>query len=355
MGWSLTLGQCGETKVRLHWSFLLFLMWIGMVGLAQEGIAAAVGGVIFLSLLFLCVVFHEFGHVLAARHFGVRTPEILLLPIGGVSRLERFPEDPSQELSIALAGPAVSLAIGFGLLLLLGFPPFAVSIEQGNLELVLSQLGWINLLLAGFNLLPAFPMDGGRVLRALLSRRFGYARGTRIAASAGQIAAAVFGLLGLISGNVILVFIALFIFLAAGAEAGVAQMRSATMGLTAADVMITDFDCLRGDDSIAEAAQALIRTNQREFPVIDGMGNLRGGLTRDGIYKAMHSDPALPIFDVMQADVPTVTPYHNADQLVQHLEAGAPMVVVAMPDHRPVGLITWDNMLECMMIDKARR
>jgi stage IV sporulation protein FB len=354
MGWSLTIGKFGETKVRLHWSFLLFIAWIASLYFVRAGAAAAIGGTIFLVLLFACVVLHEFGHILAARHFGVKTPEVLLLPIGGVSRLEHFPEEPRQELVIALAGPAVSLVIGLGLLLLLGFPPFALSSEGTNLRTVFGQLGWINLFLAGFNLLPAFPMDGGRVLRALLASRFGYARGTRIAASAGQVAAAVFGLLGLVSGNVILVLIALFVFLAAGGEAGVAQMRNASLGLTAADVMITEFESLRADQPISEAAELLIRTNQHEFPVVDGKGVLRGGLARADIIKALHRDPATPVLDAMQSSVPVVTANLNADQLVRHLEERAPMVVVTGADGRPAGIVTWDNMLELMMIEKAR-
>lgn len=354
MGWSLTLGKFGETEVRLHWSFFLLVLWIAGLYFAQGGPAAAVGGVIFLFLLFLCVVLHEFGHILAARNFGVKTPEILLLPIGGVSRLERFPEDPRQELTIAIAGPAVSLAIGLGLLLLLGFPPFTVSSGEVGLRQIFGQLGWINLFLAGFNLLPAFPMDGGRVLRALLATRLGYARATRVAASAGQFAAAMFGLLGLVSGNIILVLIALFVFLAAGAEAGVAQMRNSTLGLTAADVMITDFVCLGSDEPVSAAAEALIRTNQHDFPVVDEMGRLRGILTRGNIVKALHHGSAIPVHEAMQKDVPVVSPHLNADQLIQFLEVGASVVVVSGRDERPKGVVTWDNMLELMMIEKAR-
>ncbi|OCC25117.1 protease [Croceicoccus estronivorus] len=354
MGWSLALGKFGETTVRLHWSFLLFLFWIGVMAFLREGAGAAIGGIVFLTLLFFCVVLHEFGHILAARHFGVKTPEVLLLPIGGVSRLERFPEEPRQELVIALAGPVVSLAIGLGLLLLFGFPAFSPDAAEGGIAQVLGQLGWINLFLAVFNLLPAFPMDGGRVLRALLAARLGYARGTRIAAGAGQIAAAVFGFLGLLSGNVILIFIALFVFLAAGGEAGLAQMRNATLGLTAADVMITDFESLRVEEPVSAAADALIRTSQREFPVIDSAGLLQGVLARDDIIKALHQNPAMPAREAMQADVPVVSARHSADALVRLLQQGAPMVVVADPAGRPVGFVTWENMLEHVMIQNAR-
>jgi len=354
MGWSLTIGKFGETTVRLHWSFLLFLGWIASMSLVREGAAAAIGATVFLCLLFACVVLHEFGHILAARHFGVKTPEVLLLPLGGVSRLEHIPEEPAQELVIALAGPAVSLAIGVVLLALAGFPHVPAASQDMVSGSLVGQLGWINLFLAAFNLIPAFPMDGGRVLRALLASRIGYARGTRMAANAGQFAAIVFGLLGLASGNIILVLIALFVFLAAGGEAGAVQMRSATLGMTVADVMITDFESLRFDQTVSDAANALIRTSQHEFPVIDGQGRLRGGLDRTRILTALQGDPSRALLDVMQDDVPVVSPNLNADQLMPHLESRKAMVVVATPDGRPVGLVTWDNMLELMMIEKSR-
>jgi CBS domain-containing protein len=198
-------------------------------------------------------------------------------------------------------------------------------------------------------------MDGGRVLRALLANSFGYARGTQLASVAGQVAAIIFGLLGIMSGNLVLILIAVFIFLAAGAEAGVAQMRSMTLGLTTADLMITEFECLRADEPVSAAAEALIRTSQREFPIVDGQGRFRGGLDRDGIVKAMHRDPATPILDAMNSDIPVVTPRHNADELVRHLQAGQPMVVACSADGRPVGLVTWENMLEYMMVHPRKQ
>lgn len=355
MGWSLTLGKFGGTAVRLHWSFLLFLLWIAVAFYIQGGPAAAAGGIVFFALLFLCVVLHEFGHIFAARHFGVKTPDVLLLPIGGVSRLERIPEEPRQELLIALAGPAVSLAIGVALLAVLGFPPLAMAPERADAAMLFTQLGWINLFLAAFNLLPAFPMDGGRVLRALLASRFGYARGTRIAAGAGQIAAILFGLLGLISGNVILIFVALFVYLAAGAEAGMAQMRNATLGMTAADLMITEFESLRADAAVSSAAEALIRTSQTEFPILDGAGRFRGILTREGIIKALGTTgPETPALDAMQADIPAVSPLHNADQAIRLLQQGIPAIAVIDARDRLAGIITWENMLEHVMIAEAR-
>lgn len=355
MAWSPAIAKFAETRVRLHWTFLLFLLWIALAVLVREGVAAALEGLLFFSLLFLCVVLHEFGHIVAARHFGVKTPDVLLLPIGGVSRLEKIPEEPRQEIVIALAGPLVSFVIGTTILLALGFPSPAVVSDLGAMEAIIAQLGWLNLFLGLFNLLPAFPMDGGRVLRAILASRYGYARGTQLASNAGQVFALIFGMVGLMAGNFILVLIAVFIFLAAGAEAGVVQMCNATLGLTTADVMITEFDCLHMDQPVSAAAEALVRTNQREFPVVDGKGVLRGGLDRAAIVKALHDDPQTPILEAMKADIPAVTPHHNADELVQYLQSGEPMVVACARDGRPVGLVTWENMLEYLMIHPGNR
>ena len=198
MGWSIPIGTIKGTVIRVHLTFLLFLLWIGAAHYAQGGWDAGVQGVVFIVLLFLCVLLHEFGHVLAARRYGIQTPDITLLPIGGVARLERIPEQPGQELLVALAGPAVNLVIA-GLLYLAfgGFVP-AEGLEVANPGVgLMARLAMVNLFLAVFNLIPAFPMDGGRVLRALLAYRLGYARGTQIAASVGQAVAFGLGLLGL--------------------------------------------------------------------------------------------------------------------------------------------------------------
>jgi Zn-dependent protease len=220
MKWSVALGTFGGTVVRLHVTFLIFLAWLGLAFYTQGGVAAAASGLVFIALLFLCVVLHEFGHIAAARRYDVRTPDIVLLPIGGVARMERIPEDPRQEVVVALAGPAVNVVIAALLFLVLGGNVTATGpmVGQPGLTMVAVNLFWANVVLVLFNLLPAFPMDGGRVLRALLAHRMGYARGTRIAAGIGQGLAFGFGLLGLLAGNPLLLFVALFVYLAAASE-----------------------------------------------------------------------------------------------------------------------------------------
>ena len=212
-----------------------------------------------------------------------------------------------------------------------------------------------NLALALFNLVPAFPMDGGRVLRAMLSVRFGFLRGTRIAARVGQALSLGFAVAGLFSGNAILVLIGLFIFLAASGEAGIARVRSAASGLLASDLMITDFKSLLVDATLEDAAGALIRTSQHEFPIVDGQHHVQGVITRDRIVKAIHeTGTQTPVADIME-QVPQISAYRRAEELVPLLEAGAKIVAVHDESAKLIGVVTWENMQEHLMIVDANR
>ena len=235
MSWSIPIGTVRGTVIRLHITFLLFLLWIGFAHYSRGGAAAAVQGVLFIALLFLCVLLHEFGHIFAARRYGVQTPEVVLLPIGGVARLERIPEEPSQELVVALAGPAVNIVIAAVLYLLFGgfVPGDGTELANPGVSL-LGRLAEANLFLALFNLIPAFPMDGGRVLRAFLASaaRLRARHPDRGRRSARRLAFAL-GLLGLVNGAPLLLFVALFVYLAASSEAHATQMRQVSHGLLA--------------------------------------------------------------------------------------------------------------------------
>jgi Zn-dependent protease len=222
MGWSLPIFRIAGIQLRIHITFLLLIAWLAFGYYAEGGSAVAASRVIFILLLFVCVVLHEFGHAFAAKAFGINTPDITLLPIGGVARLERMPEEPVQELIIAVAGPMVNVVIALGLFVAGGSQAFVNSstVEGGGF---IAQLMTINILLVLFNLLPAFPMDGGRVLRALLAIRMSYARATQVAATIGQGFAFVFGFIGLL-WNPFLIFIALFVYIGASQEAALAQM-----------------------------------------------------------------------------------------------------------------------------------
>ena len=356
MSWSISIGSVNGTAIRLHFTFILFLVWMGASLYLQGGVPAAVSGITFIVLLFLCVVLHEFGHILAARHFGIHTPEVVLLPIGGVSRLERIPERPREELIMALAGPAVTLAIAVALITALGGPPDPRDILAATSgRTLLAQLAYANLVLLVFNLVPAFPMDGGRVLRALLSARLGHVRGTRIAATTGQILAIIFGIIGLVAGDIVLVLVAFFVYLAAGAEAGLAQMRVVTSGIPAREAMVTAFESLPGRAPIVDAAEALLRTSQQEFPVLDDEGRFQGILTRAGIVKALDElGGQTPVAQAMQADIPVISQWDHLDGVFDLLRDGTPAVAVTGSDGRLVGLITWENLLERLLLSQAR-
>jgi Zn-dependent protease len=226
MRWSLEIARIAGVRVRLHITFLLLIAWLFSGYYQRGGTAFAASQVLFIIVLFTCVVLHEFGHALAAQGFGIRTFDIMLLPIGGVARLERMPEKPIQELIVALAGPAVNVAIALGLYAVIGLRASLDPVELGGQDL-LSKIFAVNIGLTLFNLLPAFPMDGGRVLRALLGMRLGFLRSTQIAAAIGKVFAVIFGFVGYFYwGNPMLLFIAVFIFIAGSQEVAVAKLRA---------------------------------------------------------------------------------------------------------------------------------
>jgi stage IV sporulation protein FB len=358
MSWSIPIGTVAGTVIRIHVTFLLFLLWIGAAHYAEGGRAAALEGVVYIVLLFLCVLLHEFGHIFAARRYGIRTPDVTLLPIGGVARLERIPEQPAQELFVALAGPAVNLVIAAALFLVFGgaLPDEAATEVQNPGVSLFARLAAVNLFLALFNLVPAFPMDGGRVLRAFLAYRLGYARGTQIAAAIGQAVAFALGLLGLVGGNPLLLFIALFVYLAASSEAHAVQMREVARGVLVGDAMVTRFESLSPQSTIEDAVACLLRTTQHEFPVVDGGGRLRGVLTREGMIRALRErGPEAPVVEAMQTEIPVIQDRTSLDEALTLLrEKQAPAVGVTDAFGRLVGLVTAENLGEMMMIQAAR-
>jgi Zn-dependent protease len=236
MRWSIHIGSVRGTEIRIHVTFLLFLVWLGALYYRQGGAEAAWQGTMFILLIFLCVLLHELGHVFAARRYGVKTRDVTLWPFGGIASMERMPDKPSQELIVALAGPAVNVVIALALFLYLGAtldPDNLPRVEDPKVSMVVKVL-FANIVLVLFNLIPAFPMDGGRALRALLAMRMGNARATEVAATIGQGFAVAFGVLGIFY-NPMLIIIAVFIFLAASGEAAQAQLRAVAQGALVSD------------------------------------------------------------------------------------------------------------------------
>jgi len=355
MKWSLKLGNVAGIGIFVHWTFLLLIGWILFMHLSQgQSLPSALIGVGFVLALFACVVLHELGHALTARRYHIRTRDITLLPIGGLARLERIPENPTQELWVALAGPAVNLVLFLGLFLFIGGLTNLSQIVAAKVgrEDFLVRLMWVNLFLAGFNLLPAFPMDGGRVLRALLARRIGRRRATAIAASVGQAMAIGFGILGF-WWNPFLIFIAIFVYLGAQAEAQMVGIQTAIKDLTVQDAMLTRFRTLSGVDVLDAAIQELLAGSQHDFPVMDG-DRVVGVLRRNDLVKALaDGGRETKISSAMQPGSKTVHPEDPLEQAFETLRQEGCQTSPVVSGGRLVGLLTLENIAELMMVNAA--
>ncbi|HXZ84970.1 MAG TPA: site-2 protease family protein [Myxococcota bacterium] len=357
MRWSWKLGEVAGIGIYIHATFLLIVGWVALQHWlpARSGMAA-LAGVSFVLALFVCVVLHELGHALAARRYGIRTRDITLLPIGGVARLERVPEQPRGELFVAIAGPTVNLLIAaalfFWLWLAHGLEPLeGLGVATGPF---LERLFWTNVFLAGFNLLPAFPMDGGRVLRALLATRLSYPRATELAAYIGQAIALGFGFLGLFY-NPFLVFIALFVWMGASSEAGMVQLRAALNGMPVSRAMMTDFASLSPADPLSRAAELTLASSQRDFPVVDGgqvVGVLRQNDLLGGLSGGGHG---APVSDFMCRSVEPVDSHAMLSDVFTRLEGAECRTVPITHSGALVGLLSMENLGEFLRINGALR
>lgn len=355
MKWSTRIGTFAGIDVYVHTTFLILIAWVAFAQWQTgHSAAAAMEGVAFILALFGCVVLHEFGHALTARRFGIKTRDITLLPIGGLARLERMPDDPRQELWVALAGPAVNVVIAAALFVLLQVtgalrPLGALSVTSGSF---LERLMIVNLFLVGFNMLPAFPMDGGRVLRAVLAIRMDYTRATQLAANIGQGMAFLFGLLGLFF-NPFLVFIALFVWIGAGQEAAMTEMKAALGGIPLERAMITDFRTLSPNDSLTRAVELLLSGAQQDFPVVED-GAVVGVLTRADLLTALaRHEQQSPVADVMRRDFLVADASDMIDVAFQRLQGHECHTIPVIRRGHLIGLLTMDNVGEFLGVQTA--
>jgi Zn-dependent protease len=355
MKWSWKIARVAGIDVKIHATFLLIIIWIGVSYYMTSGtLAAAANGIIFLLALFLCVVLHEFGHALVARRYGIQTADITLLPIGGVARLERMPEKPDEELRVALAGPAVNLIIAAVLAVVL----YATGSLQGLTSLtqtsgsLLQRLLPVNLFLALFNLIPAFPMDGGRVARALLAKRMEYTQATQVAATLGQVIAFIFGLIGLFS-NPFLVFIALFIYMGAAQEASMVQVKSALEGIPVSKAMLTEFHTLNEGEPLSRAVELMMSGSQHEFPVLSGE-RVVGVLTRKGLIDGLKRlGQAAPVSGAMDCGFESVDINAMLEEVSRKLQTRECHTMPVVHNDQLVGLVTMENIGEFMLIRAA--
>jgi Zn-dependent protease/predicted transcriptional regulator len=355
MKWSWKIGTFAGIAVYMHATFVLLLGWIALTHWMQyQSLIPTLTGVAFILALFLCVVLHEYGHALAARKFGIATKDITLLPIGGLARLERIPDKPNQELWVALAGPAVNVVIAALLAAYLSLTGHFQPVQQIGLThgAFLERVMFANLFLVGFNMIPAFPMDGGRVLRALLAKRMEYARATRLAASVGQGLAFVFGFLGLFT-NPFLVFIAFFVWIGAAQEAAMTETKSVLGSVFAKDAMIPEFRTLSPRDELSQAVKLILNGWQQDFPVVD-QGRVVGMLLRSDMIAALAGGEAhASVREAMREDFPVASPMEPLDSVFTRLHDSQAATVPIVENGRLVGLITLENMTEYMMVQAA--
>jgi Zn-dependent protease/CBS domain-containing protein len=353
--WSWRIGTLAGIPVHVHVTFVMLLAWIALSHLMRgQGARAIASGVGLTLSIFACVVLHELSHALVARHFGIGTKSITLLPIGGVANLERMPEKPRQELVVALAGPAMNFAIAgglFGLLAFLGGPVVLQSLHVVGGPF-LTKLMWINVGLAAFNLLPAFPMDGGRVLRAALALRLDRGRATDVAARIGQGMALLFAVVGLFA-NPFLLLIAAFVWIGAKGEASLVQLQSALRGLTVSQAMITDFRVLAPGEPLARAVQVTLAGFQQDFPVMDG-DRLAGLLTHADVLKGLaERGPEAAVATAMQREVEIAAPSEMLDAALARLQRREGRALIVVQEGHVVGLLTPENLGEMLTMAKA--
>jgi Zn-dependent protease len=354
MAWSFKLARIAGIDVYIHATFLMLLGWIGLMHWTRDrSLASVASGVAYIVALFGCVVAHEYGHALTARRYGIKTRDITLLPIGGLARLERMPDKPSQELAVALAGPAVNVVIAIALFAWLRSTGWQASDDIGVTSgALVPRIMAANALLVGFNLLPAFPMDGGRALRALLATRMAYADATRLAASIGQGMAMLFGFLGLF-GNPMLIFIALFVWIGAGQEAGMVQVKSALAGVPVRGAMLTQFQTLDPSQNLGAAVDLLLHGSQQDFPVTEG-GRLLGMLPRPALMKALATDGRNGLVSAhMQRGCGVANPDEPLEPVLARLQAESCRTLPVLADGTLVGLLTLENVGELLMVISA--
>lgn len=365
MNWSIPLLRLRGIEIKVHVTFVLILIWAAYYwGIGMEaGMQGALFGVVATLLLFVCVTLHELGHAFQALRYGIEVEDITLLPIGGVARL-RVPDNARQELAIAVAGPLVNVVIAVALIGLGAILEATSLLTPADLDDTMRDAEWSGLLayltlaniwLVLFNAIPAFPMDGGRVLRALLALRLDYARATAIAVSIGQGLALLFGLAGFATGNFYLILIAAFVWFGASQEGAQVTLRRVLGGATVGQAMIRQPQALAATDPLARAVELTLSTAQSDFPVVDTGDRVVGLLTLDDLLRGLRDQPAATVGDVMRRQFPMV----RSDELVaaaqgQLGEAGVRALPVVRPDGRLAGLLTAADIGEAFRLLTAR-
>ena len=355
MKWSWKIARIAGIDIYIHATFLFLIYLVGISYWNQQGtLEAVISGVGFVLALFSCVVLHEFGHSLTARRYGIQTRSITLLPIGGVAALEKMPDDPRQEINVAIAGPAVNFLIAFLLYIYLDFRDAPINTEELSVTggSFVYRLMMVNIFIAGFNLLPAFPMDGGRILRATLALRMDHATATRKAASVGQFIALGMGLLGIMY-NPFLLFIAVFIWFGASMESNAEQIKSILVHANVRHAMLSEFHSLSPEDTLAKAVELTLAGSQKDFPVgyqnrLDKIlhhSDLIKGLQEKGEHARIGE---LPLQAILSADIDE--PLGN---LLERMQGNPAQMICVMEGDQVAGLLNLENVVELIKIQDA--
>ncbi len=360
MQWSYKIGTVYGIPLRVHITFpMLIIAYAALFGY-EYGLKAAFQGSLLIALLFICVILHELAHSKQAQKYGVEVRNVTLLPIGGVSNMEHIPEDPRQELRIAIAGPAASLLIGICLLLInaaAGLDIFEFNFEKvaTSLSYLPVYLAWINIFLAFFNLLPAFPMDGGRVIRAYLAQRMDYTRATKIAASVGKVFAIIFGIVGFVI-NPILIFVAFFVYLGASSEEQAVMIGEGLKGLKVKDVMNTQCTSVSGETSLSGLVEKVFHGMCGGVIPVTERGEYVGLATQEEILSAIHEHGlTIEVGSIIEEGLATVTPEDNLDDVYRRMQREQKKAYAVMDHGKLVGIISLEDLGRAYSVATAIR
>jgi Zn-dependent protease/CBS domain-containing protein len=354
MGWSINIGKIFGIRFRIHITFFLLLFFIFISVLDQFGINRALLATLLICAVFVCVLIHEIGHSLIAGRFGKETKSITLLPIGGVATMEEMPEKPFQEIAMAIVGPFINLAIAGILYLFVGrwTGVGEPNLYPDSVKTFFAGLIGINVMLAVFNMIPAFPMDGGRVLRGILAIKMDYVRATSAAVFVGQALAMLFIFFGLFY-NWWLALIGLFLYIGAGSEKQQVLLKSVLRQVPVSEAMTTDFLTMRPDEPVRHAIEHFHHGRQDDFPVI-GEAGVEGILTRDRILASIHEKGLdVPVSEIMDKTIASVDPKTPLDEVYKELLSSKKTAMIVAEAGRIKGMVCLDGISRYFMIKAA--
>jgi Zn-dependent protease len=344
-------------SLHIHWTFLLLIGWVLLVNVnAGNNVEQISWSVLFLLAVFACITLHELGHALMAARFGIQAKEIVLLPIGGIASIEKFPDNPRQELAISIAGPLVNIAIA-GLLWLL-IPNLPLVENQPHLSIMhghdfLYNLRIVNVALAVFNLIPAFPMDGGRILRALLGLKLNYIQATTIAATVGKIIAVLFIIAGIVLINPILPAIGIFIIFSAGAEEYYLRLKSLVKGIKLNEVLMYDYNSLQANMTVQEASNVLNNNHSKYFILMDGI-DPAGTINRMEIIKALADmNYNEPVKNLVKEKLESLHGDKEVETVLEKLARNDERIFPVMDNSHFIGVVNLNHIIEYLLLNKV--